>query len=246
MGANFKVLGAGAIFFLASQSLIAQVKKSDSTKTKDIEEVVLVGYTRVKKDDYVGTASKVDNKSIETKAVSNISQALAGESAGVRVINTSGQPGSEATIRIRGFGSVNGNRSPLYVLDGVPYTGNISAINPDDIESTVILKDATATSVYGARGANGVVLLTTKKGRANRSSIQLESKIGYNFDLLPRYETIKSPETYIGLAWEALFNNAKQRGHDDRNAAAWASNNLWGIMGLIQNIIYGEYQVLAL
>ena len=232
MGANFKVLGAGAIFFLASQSLIAQVKKSDSTKTKDIEEVVLVGYTRVKKDDYVGTASKVDNKSIETKAVSNISQALAGESAGVRVINTSGQPGSEATIRIRGFGSVNGNRSPLYVLDGVPYTGNISAINPDDIESTVILKDATATSVYGARGANGVVLLTTKKGRANRSSIQLESKIGYNFDLLPRYETIKSPETYIGLAWEALFNNAKQRGHDDRNAAAWASNNLWGDNGI--------------
>ncbi|WP_415325266.1 SusC/RagA family TonB-linked outer membrane protein [Chryseobacterium sp. MMS23-Vi53] len=233
MNVKLSVLSVGVLFFMG-QSAFAQKSKNDTVaKEQSIEEVVLVGYSSVPKEAYVGTASKVDAKAIDSKNVSSVSQALAGESAGVRVINPSGQPGTDATIRIRGFGSVNGNRSPLYVLDGMPYTGNVSAINPDDIENMVILKDATATSIYGARGANGVVVINTKKGRSNSSVIQLESKVGFNMSLLPRYETIKSPEEYIGLSWEAMRNRGQLLGQAD--PTAYANANLFGAAGINNN-----------
>lgn len=203
MNVKLRTLGAGAVFFLAGNLAFGQV---DSTRTTNIDEVVIVGYTAVKKEDYTGSISKVSNENISKKNVSNVAQALTGEAAGVRVITTTGQPGSEPQIRVRGFGSVSGNREPLYVLDGVPFAGNVSAINPDDIESMTVLKDATATAIYGSRGANGVVLIQTKKGRAGRDIVTVESKIGFNTPLIPRYDVIKSPEQFIGLAWEALYN----------------------------------------
>jgi len=171
-----------------------------------VDEVVVVGYGTTTKQSFVGSAKTIKTEDIQVKSVSNVSQSLAGESAGVQVINTSGQPGSSATIRIRGLGSVNGNRDPLYVLDGVPFDGAINSINPNDIESTTILKDATATAIYGSRGANGVILLTTKAGKIGTSSIEVDVKQGVNMSQLPRYSTIKSPEDYIGLSWEALYN----------------------------------------
>ena len=128
-----------------------------------LDEVVVVGYGTTTKKAYAGTAKVVNNEDIETKNFSNVSQSLAGEAAGVTVINTSGQPGTTSTVRIRGFGSINGNRAPLYVIDGVPYSGSLNAINPADIKSTTILKDATATAIYGSRGANGVILITSPK-----------------------------------------------------------------------------------
>lgn len=233
MNVKLRVLSAGAAFFLGGLAF-AQNTPTDTTNVRDIEEVVIVGYSAVPKENYVGTATKVDGEAISKKSVSTVSQALAGEAAGVRVINTSGQPGTDATIRIRGFGSVNGNRSPLYVLDGMPYTGNVSAINPEDIESMTILKDATATSIYGARGANGVVVINTKKGRANRSVVQIESRTGFNMNLLPRYDVIKSPETYIGLAWEALYNRGRlTTGVTD--PVAYANSNLFSASGISPN-----------
>jgi len=206
-----------------------------------IDEVEVVGYVSVKKDQYVGTAATVDKEALKRKSVSNVSKAIAGEVAGVRVINTSGQPGTGATIRVRGFGSVNGNRDPLYVVDGAPYEGAVSSINPDDIESMVVLKDATSTSVYGSRGANGVILITTKKGRADISRIQVESKVGFNMRLLPRYETIKSPERYTELAWEAmrtrgaLTQAADPTGFTNEgytSAEDFANKNLFGNLGI--------------
>src|SRR5690606_27157382 len=115
---------------------------------QSLDEVVVVGYGSTTKEAFTGTAKVVSGENIERKSVSNISQALAGEVSGVSVINGSGQPGTAATIRIRGFGSVNGNRSPLYVLDGVPFNGDLTTINPGDIESTTVLKDAAATAIY--------------------------------------------------------------------------------------------------
>lgn len=227
MNVKLKVLSAGALFFLGGSLAFAQ---SDSTKTKDIDEVIIVGYTAVKKEDYVGSVSKVNSENISKKNVSNAAQALAGEAPGVRVITTSGQPGSDPTIRIRGFGSVSGNRAPLYVLDGVPFTGNISAINTDDIESMSILKDATATAIYGSRGANGVVLITTKKGRSGRDNVQVESRIGFNTPLLPRYATIKDPEQYIALAWEALYNQGVLT--QAKDPVAFANSRLFSSSGI--------------
>ncbi len=190
-----------------------------------LDEVVVVGYGTSTKQSFVGTIKKVTNEEMKAKSVSNLSQSLAGEAAGVRVINTSGQPGSAATIRIRGFGSVNGNRAPLYVLDGVPYTGDISAINPNDIESTTILKDATATAIYGSRGANGVILMTTKSGKIGKSEIEVDVKTGVNVSAIPRHSVIKDPEQYIGLAWEGLYNKGVANGLLD--PVAYANDNLF-------------------
>lgn len=208
--------------------------------TATLDEVVVVGYGTATKQSFTGTATKIDGEKLERKNVSDISQALAGEAAGVRVINTSGQPGTSATVRIRGIGSVNGNRDPLYVLDGVPFNGNISSINPSDIASTTILKDAAATAIYGARGANGVIVINTKDGRAGESFIEVEVKTGQNFSLLPRYSTIESPETYIELAYEAVANEG-QYGYG-ADPVEWANTylfdnqygintryNIWGI-----------------
>ena len=171
-----------------------------------LNEVVVVGYGVTTKGAFTGTAKTVSATQIERKRVSNISQALAGEVAGVRVVNTSGQPGTEATIRIRGFGSVTGNRSPLYVLDGVPFQGSVNSINPADIETTTVLKDAAATAIYGSRGANGVILITTKTGKGKTGFIDVDVNFGTNAQILPRYDVIKSPEQYAGLSWESLYN----------------------------------------
>ncbi|CAM1372897.1 SusC-like TonB-dependent outer membrane receptor precursor [Tenacibaculum litopenaei] len=171
-----------------------------------LEEVIVVGYGKTTKQSYTGTAKVVNAEQLEAKSVANVSQALVGEVAGVNVINTSGQPGTVATVRIRGFGSVNGNRDPLYVVDGVPFSGSINSINPADIANTTVLKDATATAIYGSRGANGVILITTKAGKAGKTSMELDVKTGVNFQALPRYDVIKSPTEYIELAWHSIGN----------------------------------------
>jgi TonB-linked SusC/RagA family outer membrane protein len=171
-----------------------------------LEEVVVVGYGTSTKEAFAGTAATVDQEQLEVKSFSNVSQSLTGEVAGVTVINTSGQPGTVGTIRIRGYGSVNGNRAPLYVVDGVPFSGSINSINPADIKSTTILKDATATAIYGSRGANGVVVITTKNGTSGQSYIEVDLKTSINDQLIPRYDVVSNPEEYIGYVWEGIYN----------------------------------------
>ncbi|MBL4745573.1 MAG: SusC/RagA family TonB-linked outer membrane protein [Flavobacteriaceae bacterium] len=171
-----------------------------------LDEVVIVGYGTSTKQSFTGSAKVIKSDILELKSVSNVSQALAGEVAGVNVITTSGQPGTSATIRIRGFGSINGNRDPLYVVDGVPFSGSINSINPADIASTTVLKDATATAIYGSRGANGVILIQTKTGKIGESVIVVDVKTGYNFSYLPRYNTISDPNEYIETAWHSIGN----------------------------------------
>ena len=204
-----------------------------------LDEVVVVGYGTTTKEAFAGTATTIDAKDIELKNYSNVSQSLAGEAAGVNVINTSGQPGSTSTVRIRGFGSINGNRAPLYVVDGVPLTtstinsdgetistASLNAINPADIKSTTILKDATATAIYGSRGANGVILITTKSGSARKEYIEVDVKTGINTQLLPRYDVVTSPEESIGLIWEAKVNRQTLSG--DADPIGTVNDNLFG------------------
>jgi TonB-linked SusC/RagA family outer membrane protein len=190
-----------------------------------LDEIVVVGYGTSTKQAFVGTASVVKQEQLEVKNFSNVSQALAGEVAGVTVINGSGQPGTVGTIRIRGFGSVNGSRDPLYVVDGVPFTGSITSINPADIASTTILKDATATAIYGSRGANGVVVITTKQGSASNTYVEIDIKTGVNDQLIPRYDVITSPEEYIGYVWEGIYNRGVNTGNAD--PVAFANANLF-------------------
>ena len=174
-----------------------------------LEEVIVVGYGTSTKESFTGTIKTVASENIDAKAVANVAQALAGEASGVSVVRTNNRPGQAARIRIRGFSSVQGNRDPLYVVDGVQFSGSLNSINPSDIASTSILKDATATAIYGARGANGVVLITTKKGRAGKFYIEFDSKTSINDRTLPVYDMINNEEEYISLVYNKLKNTAE-------------------------------------
>ncbi|MGM0621626.1 MAG: SusC/RagA family TonB-linked outer membrane protein [Bacteroidota bacterium] len=171
-----------------------------------VDEVMVVAYGTATKESFTGSASKVEGEKLAGKNTSEITKALAGEVAGVQVINSSGQPGTTASLRIRGFGSVNASREPLYIVDGIPFNGNLASIDPADIESTTVLKDASATAIYGARGANGVVVIATKKGEKNKQVIDVDLNYGINLRLIPLYNVIDSPEEYVQLTWEGLKN----------------------------------------
>lgn len=204
---------------------------------KQLNEVLVIGYGQTTKQAYVGSAQSIGGEELAKKRVDNVTQALAGEVAGVRVVNTSGQPGTVATVRIRGFGSINGNKDPLYVVDGVPFDAStvnggsdLNSINPDDIESTTVLKDATATSIYGSRGSAGVILITTKSGKNKKPFVDANVNFGTNKNFIPRYSVITSPEQYVGLAWEGLYNQGRASGQAD--PVAFANSRIFSSSGL--------------
>lgn len=214
------------VIAVGDQDKINMILRPDS----ELDEIIVIGYGTTTKKSFVGTATKIDGENMESKNTTNISQALAGEVAGVTVINSSGQPGSTSTVRIRGFGSMIGNRDPLYVVDGIPFSGNINSINKADIESYTVLKDASATAIYGSHGANGVVLITTKKGKAGKSQIEVTINQGTNRRALPKYETITDQEQYVELGWESLKNYAIIKEID--NPEGYANTNLFGGKGI--------------
>ena len=223
---------------MATQEVAAgkNLKITMKENSEIIQEVVVTGYGTVSKGAYAGSAQAVKAEDIEKKNPSDVTKALAGEVAGVQVVNSSGQPGSVASIRIRGIGSISASSAPLYVVDGIPLdAGSISSIDPGDIASTTILKDATATSLYGSRGANGVIVITTKKGSSNgdEAKIEVDVKAGANMRLLPMYDVIDTPEDYIVLAWQSLYNqNFKATTGDIDKSAKNASKFLYGPSGI--------------
>ena len=204
--------------------------------TEVLQDVVVTGYGNVSKGGYAGSVETVKAEDIEKKNPSDITKALAGESAGVQVVTSSGQPGTIADIRIRGIGSISASSAPLYVVDGIPLdAGAISSIDPGDIASTTILKDATATSLYGSRGANGVIVITTKKGSSNgdEGKIEIDVKAGSNMRLLPMYDVIDNPEDYILLAWQSLYTQWRTVNKKNESASIkYANNNLFGSAGI--------------
>lgn len=173
---------------------------------QQLEEVMVVAYGTAKKSSYTGAASTISSSTIEKLQVSNVSKALEGAAPGVQVAMQSGQPGTSATVRIRGIGSINSSSAPLYVVDGMPYDGNISAINSADIESISILKDAASTALYGARAANGVIVITTKKGNAQKSRVTLEARVGVNSRAIPEYDIMTDAGQYMTTYWGMLKN----------------------------------------
>ena len=147
------------------------VLRSDA---EQLDEVMVVAYGGATKRSFTGSATEIGGEQISLKNPTELSKALAGEVAGVQVMSTSGQPGSNASIRIRGLGSAYSSRSPLYVVDGIPFEADLSGIDPSDIASMTVLKDATATALYGSRAANGVVLITTKKVKQVKHVLMLK------------------------------------------------------------------------
>ena len=135
-----------------------------------LDEVVVVGYGTMRKKDVTGAVSSVRSGEITKNATSNVMQAIAGKMSGVQVVQNSGTPGGDVSILIRGVGTIN-DASPLYVIDGVPVSGGMWYLNPNDVESIDVLKDASATAIYGSRGANGVVMVTTKQAQEGHTEI---------------------------------------------------------------------------
>ena len=199
-------------------------------KTTDLDEVVIaVPYGTAKKSTFTGSAGVVDKKIIANSQVASVSQALQGSVAGLQSFSASGQPGEDATILIRGVGSVNASTTPLYVVDGVPYDGALSSISNQDIASITVLKDAAAASLYGSRAANGVVMITTKQGsKKSAPSIEISAKYGFSDRAVKDYEQV-STEQYFMLEWEAIRNmrmNLKKNPDTAEAAAAYATQNL--------------------
>ncbi len=188
-----------------------------------LDEVMVVAYGVAKKSSFTGSVSTVSAKSIGKSQVSNVSKALEGAVPGVQIAMVSGQPGSSAAVRIRGIGSINSSSSPLYVVDGMPYDGNISAINPADIESISVLKDAASTSLYGSRAANGVILITTKKGTSQQSTVSFNARVGVNSRGISEYDIMKDPGEYMTTYWKMLRNRL---GSGEEASAA-----LYGMLG---------------
>lgn len=195
-----------------------------------LEDVLVVAYGTAKKGSFTGSAAVVDRSKIQSRSVASITKALDGVATGVQSTLGSGQPGSGASIVIRGFGSINASTSPLYVLDGVPYDGNINSINPNDIENITILKDASAGALYGSRGANGVVMITTKTGgdTEGKVSVNFKSVVGVSSRAIPRYNTLNQAE-YLETAFQAYKNDEiYNKGVPAAQAAVNAINRMKG------------------
>ncbi|ADF53505.1 tonB-dependent Receptor Plug domain protein [Zunongwangia profunda SM-A87] len=185
------------------------------TDQESLDEVVVVGYGTQRKSDLTGAVSTVSSKSIQEMPVTNPEQALAGKAAGVNISTNSGRPGGNTNVRIRGNNSINGDNGPLYVVDGVIGAGPINYLNPNDIESIDVLKDASATAIYGARGANGVIVVTTKRGssgegRLNYSSFVTIGSLANRVDVLNAREFLQvemnsyqNAEKYDPEGWDA-------------------------------------------
>lgn len=180
--------------------------------SRDLGEVVVVAYGTSRRENITGSVGTINGKQLENRQISNLSKGLEGQVPGLQAVAASGQPGTDATVRIRGIGSINASSNPLYVVDGNPYAGDINAINPNDIESISVLKDAASSALYGSRGANGVIIVTTKKGRASdRAAINLNVTKGVSNRAIQDYQQL-STDDYFQLYWEALRNKNLSNG----------------------------------
>lgn len=201
--------------------------------SENLSEVIVTTFGSAKKTSFTGSAAKIGATELAVRPITNIGQALAGIAAGVQATSGSGQPGTAPAIRIRGFGSISSSNDPLYVVDGVPYSASIANLNNDDIESITVLKDAASTALYGARAANGVVVVTTKKGVKGKNTINVKYTKGFNSRALPEYDRV-GPADYYPLMWEANRNNFAYRATNPialATANTNASNGLGAIVG---------------
>ncbi|WP_347841032.1 TonB-dependent receptor [uncultured Draconibacterium sp.] len=199
-----------------------------------LDEVIVVAYGTATKESFTGAASVVEAETLEKRQVSNVSQALTGVTSGIQVASSTGQPGTSAQIRIRGVGSMSASSAPLYVVDGIPFGEDISAISPQDIESVTVLKDAASSALYGARGANGVILITTKKGKKGKLEVNFDFRVGINQRAIPEYDIMDDPAMYYEKYYEGIYRD--QFDGDEAAANAAANQLMFGDQGLEYNI----------
>ncbi|MFN8264963.1 MAG: SusC/RagA family TonB-linked outer membrane protein [Chitinophagaceae bacterium] len=199
------------------------------------EVVVTVPYGTVKKSTFTGSAGTINAATIQKQQVTSVTRMIEGIIPGVATTNGGGTPGGGTDIRIRGFGSINASSSPLIVLNGIPYDGSISAISADEIETIDVLKDAAAANLYGSRAANGVIMITTKKGKKGPAIVQASIRHGVSTRAIPEYDRV-GVKDYYELFWEAYRNSYVYASNQSfATAGVNASNVLTSSSGLVYN-----------
>ncbi len=210
-----------------------------------LSEVVVTAYGTQKREALTGAISEVSAKQVADLPSGNVLQGLNGKVAGVQIIQQSGQPGSAPTVRFRGIGSINASAAPLYVVDGIPFYGNINTINNQDIANITFLKDASAAALYGSRGANGVIIITTKKGSNNKVRVTFDTRLGISTRGIPDYNVMTDPGKYYEARFQAIRNDLIVGGADAASASADAAEYLItdtdGVLGYPLN--YNVYNV---
>ncbi len=212
-----------------------------------LEEVMVVAYGTSKKYSFTGSASNVSSSVLENKPVTDLAKALQGSASGLQITTASGQPGAQTSVRIRGYGSAEASSAPLYVIDGVAIeSGNfsevtneddfgttsdiLSTLNPNDIESVTVLKDASAASLYGSRAANGVIIITTKKGHSGKTKFNAFAQTGLSDRAVQPYDMMNTAE-YYSFLWNGLKDTQLENGATPETAAAYADSEAPGIAG---------------
>lgn len=203
-----------------------------TSSSQALEEVVVVAYGKQKAKSIVGSVVTVGKDVLEKQQATSVLTALQGSVPGVTIIAAGGQPGQNPTIRIRGIGSINASAEPLIILDGAPFSGNLNAISSDQIESMSVLKDASSTALYGSRGSNGVILITTKRGKlATAPKVTFSTLVGFAGNAVKLHKMVDS-DTYMKYSWEGI-RNANQYVNNQTAATAGlnASNSLISALG---------------
>lgn len=239
---TFSFVGMKTVDITVGDSNTINVQMQEESSL--LEEVVVVAYGTTTKEALTGAVTQIKAEALENRPVANISAALEGASPGIQVTASGGQPGSGQAIRIRGFGSVNGTNEPLYVVDGVPITGQLNNINAADIENISILKDASSTALYGSRAANGVVLVTTKSGKSERGELNVNIATGITERAIREYDRVDAFQ-YYPLMWEALRNSRAIPGVDTAAdvAAANSLTSSGGSDGIFSRLGYNPFNV---
>jgi len=217
-----------------------------------LDEVLVTAYGSSTRKSFTGSAAQISGEQLVQRPISSAGQGLSGLTSGIMIAATAGQPGSNPTIRIRGTGSYSATNDPLYVLDGAPYSGNINDIAPEDIASITVLKDAASSALYGNRAANGVIIITTKRGKAGeRTNIRVTIKQGTTDRGLPEQKMLNHKD-WMELMWETYRNglmdaNPKLTMEEASIRASSAPKNASGTYtdGLISKILYNPYNVPA-
>lgn len=214
------------------------IKVTMIADNRTLDDVVVVAYGTAKRQSITGAVTAIDAKDIEKHVSTNALQALEGSAPGIQVNSSYGEPGSEPQIRIRGIGTINGSNDPLYVVDGTIYNGNISDLNPNDIASMSVLKDAASAALYGNRAAGGVIIITTKSGKGNEKlNLTLNVNQGWSSRGISEYDRL-SAKPWMESYWQALKHSMMSgaKNMSESNAAAYASSHV--IRDVVQRNIF--------
>ncbi len=204
-------------------------------EVKALDDVVVIGYSTIKRKDLTGSVSSLSSKQLKDFPLSSAADALQGKLAGVQLISTEGAPGADILVRVRGGGSITQDNSPLYIVDGVQVENALSVLSPQDIASVDVLKDASTTAIYGARGANGVIIITTKSGRNGKTQVSYNGSFGYR--KLSEFQSVMKPYDFVRWQYERTRGNAT-----DSASFAQTYGTTWDTLANYKDLTFVNWQ----